>query len=252
MEGISGIVNSSQTGIREGKPAEYERGRKLLTEDVNSAVEGAADGGADEIIVIDHHGGGFNFIIEDLSPKAEYITGVPRPSWLPLLDESSDALLLVGFHAMAGTCPGVLEHTQSSAAWRNFYINGEKFGEIGQAAVIAGHFNVPVAFNSGDRASCEEAESLLGDIETAVVKEAVTRTCAKILAPEKARKLIREKAARAVRKAKGLKPFKMDFPAEIKIETQKTDTFESFLNQGWEAAGDRTVAKTAASALDII
>ncbi len=252
MEGISGIVNSLQTGVREGKSCEYERGRKLLTEDVNAAVEGAAAGGAGEIIAVDHHSSGFNFIAADLSPGAEYVTGKPRPSWLPLLDETFDAVFLIGYHAMAGTRPAVLEHTQSSASWRNFYINGRKFGEIGQAAAIAGHFNVPVVFQSGDKASCEEAREFLGHIETAAVKEALTRTCAKILPPERARQLIREKAEKAVKRAKEIKPLRLEFPAEIKIEFQRTDGFELYLKQGWKPAGDRTVVKTAQSALEII
>ncbi len=252
MEGISGIVNSFQTGVREGKSAEYERGRKLLTEDVNAAVEGASLAGANEIIVLDHHSSGYNFIVEDLHPKGSYITGAPRPCWIPMLDESFDAFLLIGYHAMAGTSPAVLEHTQSSIAWRNYYINGEKFGEIGQAAVIAGHYEVPVIFHSGDRASCEEAKALIGDIETAEVKKAISRTSARILAPVKARELITEKVKKAVERASEFKPFKIKFPAEIKIETQKTDTAEAYLKSGWKLTGDRTVVKTAETALDII
>lgn len=214
MEGISGIVNAFQTGVREGNRAEYERGRKLLTQDVNAAVEGASLAGADEIIVLDHHSSGYNFIAEDLHPKGSCITGAPRPCWIPMLDESFDAFVLVGYHAMWGTYPAVLEHTQSSTSWRNYYINGEKYGEIGQAAAIAGHFGVPVIFQSGDRASCEEAKGLLGEIETAGVKEAITRTCARILPPGTARKLIAEKA--------------------------------------WKLTADRSVVKTAKTALDII
>ncbi len=252
MEGISGIVNPLQTGVREGKSAEYESGRRLLTEDVNSAVEGAVLAGADEIVVLDHHGSGFNFIAEDLHPKGAYITGAPRPCWIPTLDESFDAFLLIGYHAMAGTSPAILEHTQSSVSWRNFFINGEKYGEIGQAAIIAGHYGVPVIFQSGDRASCEEAKALLGDMETAEVKEALSRTSAIILPPEKARELITEKVKKALERMHEFKPLKVKFPAEIKIETQKTDTAEAYLKQGWKLTGDRTVVKTAETALEII
>ncbi len=252
MEGVSGIINSLQTGVSDGRHVEYERGRLLLTEDVNAAVTGALEGGAKKITVLDHHSGGFNFIAEKLHPGAEYITGSPRPSWLPFLDETFDAVFLIGYHAMAGTKPAVLEHTQSSASWKNYYINGIRFGEIGQAAAMAGHFNVPVVFLSGDRASCEEARELLGDIETAAVKEAITRTCAKILPPERGRCLIREKAAEAVKKAREIKPLKLEFPAEIKIEFQRTDGFELYLGRGWKPAGERAAVKKAATALDIL
>lgn len=251
MEGISGIVNSLQTGVREGKSAGYERGRKLLTEDVNAAVEGASAGGAKEITVLDHHASGFNLIAGDLTPGAEYITGNPRPTWMPMLDKTFDAVFLVGYHAMAGTSPAILEHTQSSVNWRNFYINGEKYGEIGQAAAIAGHYSVPVVFQSGDRASCEESKALLGNIETAVVKEALSRTCAKILSPARARELIKEKAEKAVERIPEFKPLKLNFPAEIKIEFQKTDTAEAYVKNGWELTADRTAVKTAQNALEM-
>jgi len=52
MEGTAGIVDWQQV-IGPG-PA-YERGRALLLGEVNAAIEGAIDGGADEIVVNDSH-----------------------------------------------------------------------------------------------------------------------------------------------------------------------------------------------------
>ena len=41
-----------------------------------------------------------------------------------------DGVILLGYHAMAGTPLGVLEHTSSAARWQNCWVNDEKAGEI--------------------------------------------------------------------------------------------------------------------------
>ena len=64
MEGISGVVTWQQTGRDERGP-EYEKARHLLTADVNSAVEGILAAGAKEVVVMDGHSSGYNFIIEE-------------------------------------------------------------------------------------------------------------------------------------------------------------------------------------------
>jgi D-amino peptidase len=55
MEGISGIVDRTQTGVRNG-PQDYEVGRGLMVGDLNSAIEGALEAGAEEVLVSDAHG----------------------------------------------------------------------------------------------------------------------------------------------------------------------------------------------------
>ncbi|MCK4244112.1 MAG: M55 family metallopeptidase [Candidatus Omnitrophica bacterium] len=59
LEGISGVVDFKQTG-RDEKGKDYEKACHLLTEDVNSAVEGCLKAGAEKIVVLDGHGGGRN------------------------------------------------------------------------------------------------------------------------------------------------------------------------------------------------
>ena len=251
LEGISGVVTWEQTG-REGRNPEYEKARHLLTQDVNAAVEGAIAGGAEEVVVMDGHGGGFNFIPEELDPRASYITGPVRVDICPGLDKSFDAAFLVGYHSMAGTKGGILDHTQSSTTWFNYYINGIKMGEIGQGAVIAGHFKVPVIFVSGDRAACKEAKALLGNVETVAVKEGFTRNCAKILPPARSRELIKEGAGRALKRIKDFKPYIVKPPIEVKLECQNTDVADSYERQGWKRIDGRTVLKTVNSALKIL
>ncbi|MFH0796168.1 MAG: M55 family metallopeptidase [Candidatus Omnitrophota bacterium] len=252
MEGISGVVTWQQTGRDEGGPEEYEKARHLLTFDVNAAVEGALAAGAKEIVVMDGHSSGYNFIIEELHPGAQYITGPVRTQILPGLDETFTAMLLVGFHAMAGARNAVLDHTQSSTTWYNYYLNNIKMGEIGQEAVIGGHFGVPVVFVSGDRATCEEARELLGDIEVSIVKEGLTRNCAKILPPVKAREAIASGVSKALKRVSEFKPYVIKPPIEVRLETQNTDVADGYQRAGWKRSDSRTVVKIAKSALEIL
>jgi len=253
LEGISGVLTWEQTG-RDKKDAEYEKARHLLTQDVNAAIEGALSAGANEVLVTDGHGGGYNFILEELHPEAEYITGPGRVHPCSGLDESFDGVMLIGYHAMAGTKCAILDHTQSSKTWFNYYLNGIKTGEIGQGAVIAGHFNVPVIFVSGDKAACREAKKFLGDVETAAVKEAFSRTSARILPPVKARQLIKEGAANAVKriKDKDFKPYIIKPPIEVKIEFQTTDVADSYEKSGWKRIDGRTVSRVTNDARKIL
>jgi len=251
MEGVSGVVTFQQTG-RDIIGPEYEKARHLLTLDVNSAVEGALAAGAEEIVVLDGHGGGYNFIIEELHPGAQYIVGSGSNQIMPGLDETFTAMLLVGYHAMAGAKNAVLDHTQSSKTWYNYYLNNIKMGEIGQCAVIAGHFGVPVVFVSGDKAACEEAKELLGDIEVAIVKEGLTRQCAKILPLVKAREAIASGVSRALKRVSEFKPYVIKPPIEVRLETQNTDVADDYEMKGWKRSDSRTVVKIAKSALEIL
>lgn len=222
MEGISGIVIREQ--VFKGERV-YEESRHLLVGDVNAAVQGALDGGADEVLVVDAHGDGFNFIPEDLHEAAQYIIGGGRQERFPFL-VGSDALFLVGYHAMAGTENAIRDHTMSSANWQDFMLNGETVGEISIDAAVAGYFGVPVALVTGDDKACAEAERFLPGVETAVVKWGLGRHSGRILAPKRARQIIRSQAAVATRRAKELPPYRIAPPITVRLRYTGTDLID--------------------------
>src|SRR5512139_3697983 len=76
MEGITGVTTWEQ--VTPGQ-AEYARFRRLMTQDVNAAIRGAFDAGADEIIVADGHNLGRNILLEELDPRARLNSGSPSP-----------------------------------------------------------------------------------------------------------------------------------------------------------------------------
>lgn len=217
MEGISGIVHSDQVSP-EGH--DYNIARKWMTEDVNSAVEGALEAGAEVILVNDSHGSMRNILPNDLHPGATLISGSPKPlSMMQGIDESFSACVFIGYHSKAGTTSSILDHTYSGASIYSIKINGVEMPELGINALVAGYFNVPVIFISGDSEVCKQAQSILGDkIVTVAVKDGFGRTSAKLLPMDEARKRIREGVKLALKRIKDIKPFKLNPPFNFEID----------------------------------
>lgn len=215
MEGVSGVCRSNH--VKKGEPL-YREGRQFLTWDVNACVDGCFAGGADAVVVRDAHGGrGSNLVWEELDSRAEYLMGDQGAERLAGIG-TCDACILLGFHAMAGTQEAVLEHTMSSAAWQNFWLNGRRCGEIGIDAAIAGENGVPTVLVTGDDKACAEAEGFLPGVLTATVKHGLGVESARLLPPEKAHDLIRERSAEAVQRADDVEPFVVEPPVTARLE----------------------------------
>ncbi|MBC7338820.1 MAG: M55 family metallopeptidase [Firmicutes bacterium] len=214
LEGISGITHWDETGKEGGE--DYQRARRLMTREVNAAVEGAVEAGATEVVVNDSHGHMRNLLIEELHPAARLISGSPKPfSMVQGLDGSFACAFFIGYHARAGS-RGVLSHTYTGTV-AEYRVNGRVVGETGMNAAVAGEYGVPVVLVSGDSTVVEEARGLLGPVETVAVKEYVARNAAVSLPPEKVHALLREAARRAVARAAQIPPFRVEPPVEIQI-----------------------------------
>ena len=136
MEGISGICGSQMVSTAEGT-AEYQRGRKYLTAEVNNCIKACFDSGADEVVLKDGHGGGCNILWDELEHDVVFVQGYTLDTRFAEL-EGSDGIILLGYHAMAGTPYAHLEHTFTSKGIQNMWMNGEKAGEFAIDAAIAG------------------------------------------------------------------------------------------------------------------
>lgn len=216
MEGISGVVDREDTTIG-GR--EYERARRLMTAEVNAVVAGAFEAGATQVLVNDAHSKMRNLIVEDLDPGVEVIQGaVKRGCMVEGLDESFDAVFFVGYHSRAGNPFGVMNHTMWSGGFQNVLLNGEPAGEIAVNAAYAGQMGVPVALVTGDQAAVDEAKELLGDVESAIVKEALGRYTAKLLHPSAGHERVRLAARLALERVMDFKPYVVETPATMGIE----------------------------------
>lgn len=224
MEGITGVTTWDQ--VTPGH-AEYARFRRLMTQDVNAAVRGAMEAGADEVIVADGHWNGSNILIEELDPRARLNTGSPSLfSMMQGIDENVDGVFFVGYHARNGSPNAVLDHTWSSRTVANVWLNDILTGEYGLNAAVAGHFAVPVVMASGDQTACSQIVELLGDLETAVVKQATGRFAAECLAPAVTQELIALAASRGVERLLDgdvPDPFVLDTPVRVTVEFFTSD-----------------------------
>lgn len=255
MEGISGIRRGDKGFQSPGTP-NYPIGQRLLTADVNAAVAGALEAGAKDIVVNDGHGGGTHILMEELHPEARLESPVSGRGnhYMPSLDASFAAMFIVGAHAMAGTRKAFLDHTQSGKAWFNYSLNGKKYGEIGQCAIMAGHYGVPAVLVTGDSAAAAEAKKLLGrHVETVAVKEALSRNVAQSIHPAKAHLLIQKAARKAIGKIGKVKPLKVRLPIVIKLEFQRTELADNYENKpNIKRIDGRTIVAKVNSQLDIL
>lgn len=250
MEGISCIETWEQVT---GGTGLYEECRKLYTDEMNAAVRGARAAGATEVVVVDCHGAGGaysfkSFVPERLESGAEYVFGYPWARYIASFEQGCDAILFVGAHAMAGTPNGVLCHTVSSESWYNATINGTLVGESGILAAIAGCWDVPAVFVSGDEATCVEVRQLLGEeVVTAQVKIGLGRFSARNMAPKDACALIEMRVAQALSMRDAWpKPYKVVGPVTFKVELATPDRVSDFRGRtGVEIIGSRTVVSTA-------
>lgn len=219
MEGITGVVTWNHV---DPSHAEYQRFRRLMTQDVNAAIEGAFLGGVDEVIVTDGHWNSDNILIEELDPRARLNSGTPSPfSMVQGVDQGVDAAIFIGYHARMGTPNAILDHTWSSARVQNVWLNGRLTGEIGLNASVCGAFGVPVLLISGDQSANAEAEEWIPLIEHVVVKTASSRWSAELLPPAVTFPMIRngvERAVSAFHAGKAPMPVKVTQPVELGVE----------------------------------
>lgn len=246
IEGISGIYTKSQVLPEASR---FDEGRKYMTGDINACVRGLKAGGADEVIVYDCHGESYSAIWEDLCSEADYYISGHMPDVRFYGIEGADAIVLLGYHAMAGTRGGVLDHSYSSADIQNIWVNGKAVGEIAMDAAIAGEKGIPVIMVSGDDKACSEAESFLPGVTTACVKRGMSTFGAMLLPKEKAHKIIFDKAKEAVENIDKCKLFTFDKPMKAEVEvTERTVISNSYCAPYKKITGCRTFEVCADSA----
>jgi D-amino peptidase len=214
MEGIAGVVQPAQLGPT---GFEYTRAREWMTREVAAAIAGASDGGATAFVVADSHGNAQNLLIDQLPEGVQVVRGFPRPlSMMQGIDGSFAAAIFIGYHASEMKPGAVRGHTFSSARLLGVSLNGVEVSEGMFNAAIAGHFNVPVVFVSGDRLAVEQLQAAVPGIGAAIVKEPLGYHSALTVTPARAQAMIREGVAAAL-KARRTVPYRLKTPVEFEI-----------------------------------
>ena len=196
MEGVSSLAAREEVSKGE---SEYDDFCKLMTGDVNAAVDGALEAGAERVVVRDAHATARNILPSELHDRAELIRGwTGRPlSMMDGIDEGFDLVLFVGYHSGPGLEGGTLGHSMSGK-FHEIYLNDKPASEAYLNALTAGCYGIPVGFISGDNVCCQQTLELIPGIETAVVKYGRGQAV-HTLPLEKARERIQKGTARAVK-----------------------------------------------------
>jgi len=192
MEGITGVTHWDE--VDHNKPSVYTQFQERMTKEVVSACKGANDAGAKEIWVKDAHYSGRNILSEQLPENVKLIRGWSgHPySMVQELDDTFDALLMVGYHSMAGKSGNPLAHTMSSSKLDSVFINEQQTSEFFLHGNIAAKHGVPLVFVSGDAGLCEEVKDVSPNTTTHATMVGVGDSTINIQ-PETSRKAIREK-----------------------------------------------------------
>lgn len=220
MEGLSGVVSSSDVSA---SGPDYAHFREIMAGETNAAIDGAMRAGATEIVVRDSHGAKQNLLPGKVDPRAMLLRGQSTgpKNMMEGVDSTFDAVVFIGYHAKAGTPDAILEHT-STGNVIDFSINGVSLPEGGYNALVAGLYDVPVVFVSGDRAVVDQLRGLLGPIEAVAVKGEVLNASLG-LSPTEAQERIRAGVETAIRNRAMYKPYRLSGPytMNLKVRTDR-------------------------------
>ena len=199
-----------------------------MTQETLAAVEGAKQGGATEIVVADAHGSDQNLLIELFPQEVRIVRGDPAHlGMMAGLDASFDAAMFVGYHASTHNMNGVRAHTFSSGQLTRVALNDVPVSEGVWNAALAGQFNVPVTFISGDDVAIAEVRGAIGSIEAVETKRAMGFHAAETLTPAAAQKAIRDRATIAIRGLTSRTPYVVSKPFTVDISFKNITPVEA-------------------------
>jgi D-amino peptidase len=226
IEGATGYAGGTEGGFpaNYAGPGEthpdYMRQRLLLTADINAAIEGAIEAGAETFVVHDTHGLDMrNVLIEELNPAASLVKGRPIIFFDHRdLDEGYDLAFYIGMHARSGEA-AMRSHVLDWPRITEIRINGLPASESHITAALAGHFGIRSGLITGDDAICAEIRAWSGDtIETAVTKYSLSRYAARCVGVLESQDRIRKAARAAVEQADRMPVSGYDFPITMEVE----------------------------------
>ncbi len=214
IEGVAGITHWDEATKRKPGYAEY---REQMTAEAVAACEGAVAAGATEITVKDAHGSGRNILPERLPEGTRLIrgwSGDPQ-CMVEFIDDSYDAVAMVGYHAAASAGGNPLAHTITGTVAK-MLINGQVTSEFMLHRDCAARHDVPTVFLSGDQTLCDSAATMNPATHTAATKHCAGASTTSVH-PNVATAMIRDGMAAALSDdaAKKLLPLADSFELEL-------------------------------------
>jgi D-amino peptidase len=213
IEGIAGITHWDEA---EKNHADWQEFREIMTRETLAAIDGARAAGATEIWVKDAHDSARNLITTMMPEDVTLIRGWSgHPfSMIQELDESFDALIMVGWHAGIDSDENALAHTMNTRT-SAMVLNGKSASEFTLFVNAAATLNVPTVFVSGDKALMREVEATNAHITRVFVKEGKGDSTIS-MSPAAAQAAIKAGVAKALRGE--LKACRITPPVECVLE----------------------------------
>ncbi|MDQ0790294.1 M55 family metallopeptidase [Streptomyces sp. B3I8] len=245
MEGATGVTWPAD--VLPGTP-QWERCRSMFTSDVNAAVQGFFDGGADEVLINEAHWTMRNLLLEQLDDRAHMLTGRHKPlSMVEGIQHGDvDGIAFLGYHAAAGM-EGVLAHTYLANQITGVWLNDVRASEGLLNAHVAAEYGVPVVLVTGDDVTCEDALGYAPEALKVAVKDHVSRYAAVCRTPARTaadiRAAAKDAAALAVRHAPAQGG---PFTVAVEFDAEHLAAATTVV-PGVARAGERKVAYTSAT-----
>jgi D-amino peptidase len=239
---IEGVAGSTHWDETEKSHRDYPEFREEMTREAVAAIEGAEAAGATDIWVKDAHETGRNLITSMLPGNIRLIRSWAGHPFCMVqeLDESFDAVAMVGYHAAAGSEANALAHTLSLKAAR-ITLNGTPASEFLIHALAAATVDVPTVFVSGDEGLMQEVRSTNPDIVTCAVKRGVGQSSVS-MTPIAAVAAIREGLTKALKS--DLKRMLLEVPKRSSLDITYNDPVTAY-RMGWYPGarhiGERTI-----------
>ncbi|MCY0936266.1 M55 family metallopeptidase [Streptomyces sp. H34-S4] len=242
MEGATGVTWPAD--VLPGTP-QWERCRTMFTCDVNAAVLGFYDAGADQVLVNEAHWTMRNLLLERLDARVEMLTG--RHKSLSMVEGVQhgdvDGIAFVGYHTGAGA-EGVLAHTYLANSITGVWINGTRASEGLLNAHVVAEYGVPVVLVTGDDLTCVDAAGYAPDAVTVAVKDHVSRYAAVCRTPARTAADIRAAAKEAAALAVRHEPVRGGpFTVEVEFDAEHLSMAATVV-PGVERCGERRVGYT--------
>ncbi|MEU6357157.1 M55 family metallopeptidase [Streptomyces sp. NPDC047072] len=242
MEGATGVTWPAD--VLPGT-AQWERCRSMFTSDVNAAVLGFFDGGADEVLVNEAHWTMRNLLLEQLDERTEMLTG--RHKSLSMVEGVQhgdvDGIAFLGYHAGAGM-EGVLAHTYLANSITGVWLNGVPASEGYLNAHVVAEYGVPVILVTGDDVACEDALTYAPGALKVAVKDHVSRYAAVCRTPARTAADIRAAAKEATQLAVRQDPVQTGpFTVAVEFDAEHL-AMAATVVPGVERIGARKVAYT--------
>lgn len=241
MEGTAAVASWTQVDPK--NTTEYPYYRRLMSQEVRAAIDGARDAGVTHVLVNDSHSAMRNVLWDELPDDVRMIYGNRKPfSMTEGVTANFAAAFFTGYHAAAGARDGALAHTFSPEVIYDVRVNGVACSEATLNAALLGLHGVPVVLVSGDRTCVESVKKQLPWVEGVVTKDSIGQFAANSLSPAEARRRIRAGATRAIERLGEAKPFVFEPPIALEIDFVHAHNADFVdLMPGVERTGGRTV-----------